>query len=77
MDIDRFTSLIARISTLAAAVLVVLAGTEWLLNLVGYSVLRGTYTSGRLLEFSAILMLFVMTDWAVGPETAAFPLSIS
>jgi hypothetical protein len=61
MDLDRLASLIARISTLAAAALVALAAAEWIVNLAGYTILRGTYTSGRLLEFAAILMLFVLT----------------
>jgi hypothetical protein len=61
MDLDRLASLIARLSTLAAALLVVLAAAEWMVNLSGYTLLRGTYTSGRLLEFAAILILFVLT----------------
>ena len=60
MDLERITSLIVRISTLAAAMLVALAGFEWVANLRGYTLLRGMYTSGRLLEFAAIVMLFVV-----------------
>jgi biotin transporter BioY len=61
MDLDRVTSLVSRIATLIAALFVLLAGTEWLMNLFNYTILRRIYTPGRLVEFAAILMLFVIT----------------
>ena len=61
MDLDRLISLIARGSTAVAALLVTLAVAEWVANFFQYTILRGTYAPGRLLEFAAIVLLFVIT----------------
>lgn len=54
-----FTSLISRVAFVGSFVLVGLAVWERLLNLVGYSMLRG-YAPWRLLEVAAVVVLFVI-----------------
>jgi len=54
------TSLVSRVLFLAAFALAGLAVWERLANVVGYTLLRDLYTPGRLLEFSAVVLLFVI-----------------
>ena len=54
------TSLVSRLFFLAAFVLAGLAVWEKLANVLGYTVLRNAYNPGRLLEFSAVVLLFVI-----------------
>jgi hypothetical protein len=49
-----------RLLFLAALILAGLAAAEKIFNLLGYMLLRGIFTPGRLLEFSAIALLFVI-----------------
>ena len=57
---DTFTSLMSRFFFVAAFILLALSVFEALANLGGYTIMRGTYSAGRLLEFSALLLIFVM-----------------
>ena len=34
---------------------------EFLLNFLDYTILRGAYSAGRLIELSAVLLIFVIT----------------
>ena len=54
------TSLICRILFVVSFVLAGLAVWEKLANFVGYTVLRSALAPGRLLEISAISLLFVV-----------------
>ena len=54
------TSLVCRILFVVSFVLAGLAVWEKLANLVGYTVLRSSLAPGRLLEISAMSMLFVV-----------------
>jgi lipopolysaccharide export LptBFGC system permease protein LptF len=60
MNLDKFLSAVSRCFFLVAFLLLVLASTERILNLFGYTVLRGTYSGGRILEFAAVLLIFVI-----------------
>jgi len=60
MSLDGITSLVSRLATVVAVVFVGLAGLELLANLFNQTILRQIYTPGRLLEFAAILILFVI-----------------
>jgi hypothetical protein len=53
------TSFICRVLFVGAFVLAGVAVWEKLANFVGYTVLRGQYAPGRLLEFAAVALLFV------------------
>ena len=61
MIMKAFYSAAARLMFLTAFGLLSLAVLEAIVNLFGYTILRGTYTAGRILEFSAILLIFVIT----------------
>jgi len=54
------TSIVSRLFFLAAFALAGLAVWEKLANVLGYTVLRNAYNPGRLLEFSAVVLLFVI-----------------
>jgi len=56
---DALTSLVSRVFFLVAFFLLGVSVFEALANLWGYTILRGTYTAGRMLEFAAILLIFV------------------
>ena len=56
----QLTSLASRILFLGAALLAGLALYEKLLQMGGYTLLRGLYQPWRLLEFSAIALFFVI-----------------
>jgi len=52
--------LISRILFIVSLAMVALAFVERVVNLFDFTLLRGTYTSSRLLELAAILMVFVI-----------------
>jgi len=54
------TSIVSRLFFLAAFALAGLAVWEKLANVLGYTVLRNAYNPGRLLELSAVAILFVI-----------------
>jgi hypothetical protein len=56
----RFTSLLSRILFVLAFIPAVFAVWEHLARLAGYTVVRGHYDPWRLLEYSAVALLFVM-----------------
>lgn len=61
MDLDRLTSLACRAAFLGAFALLGLAILERGANLLGYTILGvGSYAPGRLIEFSGILLIFVI-----------------
>jgi hypothetical protein len=53
-------SVVARGFFFGAVVLLALAGMEWIANVFGLEILKPFYTAGRLLEFAAILLVFVI-----------------
>ena len=57
---NPITSLISRIFFFISFVLIALALVERVLNISGYTILRGGYTSGRILELAGLLMIFVI-----------------
>ena len=61
MNIQQILSLANRVMFVGAFVLMALAVIEWVTNLAGYTILRQVYTAGRLLEFAAIFLIFVIT----------------
>ena len=56
----QLTSIVSRVLFIAAFILGGLAVWERIANLFGLTVLRGVYSPGRLLEFSAFALLFVI-----------------
>ena len=60
MDLEKLSSLVSRLFFAAAFVFLVLAILERVLNAAGYTFLRAVYTPGRLVEFSGILLIFVV-----------------
>jgi hypothetical protein len=57
---DSHYSLISRLLFFGAAVLFVLAVWNWVLGWFGYHLPWVPYESGRLFEFAAILVIFVI-----------------
>ncbi|HAK96302.1 MAG TPA: hypothetical protein DCM87_15245 [Planctomycetes bacterium] len=60
MNLATLNSLLCRVFVAGAFVLLVLALLEKFINLCGYTLLREFYTPGRLLEFAAVGLLFVV-----------------
>ena len=60
MNLERLISLASRVLFLSAFFLLALALAERIANASGYTVLRGTFSGGRLLEIAAILLIFVI-----------------
>ena len=60
MNLDKLLHVVSRLFLLGAFALVVLAISEGVANLFGYTITRGEYAGGRLLEFAGILLTFVM-----------------
>ncbi len=60
MNLDNLISAAGRPLFVLALALLALAGAERLANAVGYTVTRGTFSAGRLLEISALLATFVI-----------------
>ena len=57
---QRLTSILCRILFVVSFVLAGLGVLERPARLFGYTVLRGAYNPWRLLEYSAVVILFVM-----------------
>jgi hypothetical protein len=53
-------SLISRVLFIGAFILAGLAVLEKFVNVAGYTVLRGSYVPSRLLEISAVTLMFVI-----------------
>jgi hypothetical protein len=60
MSLEKFTSIINRTFFVVAFALLGLAVIERVVNFFDYTILRGAYRAGRLLEFSVVLLLFVL-----------------
>jgi hypothetical protein len=56
---ERLYSIVCRVSFIFAFILAGLAIWEKLANLFGFTLMRG-YSPGRLLEFAAVVLLFVI-----------------
>ena len=60
MNLAKLNSLGSRLFFIAALVLLALAVLERAAHVIGLTILQGTYTAGRMLEFSALLVIFVI-----------------
>jgi hypothetical protein len=60
MNIDGIVSIVCRIFFAGAFGLFALAAFERVAFAFGYTLLRGTFTGGRLLEISAVILIFVI-----------------
>lgn len=60
MDLERLISLASRLLFSGAFALLALALIERTANAAGYTVLRGAFTGGRLLEIATVLLIFVI-----------------
>jgi hypothetical protein len=60
MNIAKLNSLGSRLFFIAALVLLAIAVLERTAHVMGYTILQGAYTAGRMLEFSALLVTFVI-----------------
>ena len=60
MELTKITSLVCRLFFVAAFMLLALAVCEKLLLFFGASIFQGAYTAGRLVEFAALLVVFVI-----------------
>jgi len=58
---EKLLSLVLRVMFLGAFVLLGIAMFEQGSNLLGYTLLRGNYSSGRMMELAAVLLVFVIT----------------
>jgi hypothetical protein len=61
MNLDKLSSLVSRLFFVVAFLLVGIAVLEAVVRFFGFTILRGSYTSGRLLELGAVLMVFVIS----------------
>ncbi len=60
MNLNRLLSGVSRLFFWGGLALLVIVMAERLANLFGYTVLRGVFTTGRMLEFAAVLLIFVI-----------------
>ena len=60
MNLQQLNSLVSRVFFLAAFVLLIIALVDRFINFFGYTVLTGGYTSGRVLEFAALMLIVVI-----------------
>ncbi len=60
MNSDRLNSIASRVFFVGGFVLLGLAFVEGIVSVFGYTIVRGAYQPGRILEFSAIALLFVV-----------------
>ena len=61
MNITTIFHISARLFFFLALGMLGIAMIEMLVNLLDYTILRGVYTAGRLIELSAALLVFVIT----------------
>lgn len=57
---DKVSSLTMRVLFIIAFGLLAISVSEALANAFGYTITRGSYSGGRLLEFAGILLMFVV-----------------
>jgi len=60
MKINTISSIVARVFFACALVLLLLSVWERLANAMGYTVIRESFSPSRLLEFSVILVIFII-----------------
>jgi len=60
MNMEKLNSMGSRLFFITALVLLAIAVLERAAHLLGYTILQGAYTAGRMLEFSALLVTFVI-----------------
>jgi hypothetical protein len=60
MGADKLTSFLNRVFFAAAFLLLAVAVLDRILTWFGYTILGSAYTAGRMLEFAAIMLLFVV-----------------
>ncbi len=60
MNFDSLNSIAIRVFFIGSLVLLGLAAMEGIANVFGYTILRNTYTPGRIIEFSAVALMFVV-----------------
>ena len=60
MGLDKLTSHVSRLFFAVAFLLAAVAIFERIANFVGFTLLRGMYNPGRLLELAALLLIFVV-----------------
>ena len=58
--VDKLSSIAYRLFCFAASALLVLAVAERVANFFGYTILREAFAGMRLLEFAAVLLIFVV-----------------
>lgn len=58
--IEKLMSFASRLFFAVALILLIIATLDWLLRLFGWTFSWLSYQPGRMFEFSAILMIFVM-----------------
>lgn len=58
--LNQLTSIFLRLFFVVAAILVALAGLDWVLEIFGWTLDWLPYQPGRLFEFAAILIIFVI-----------------
>ncbi len=61
MNMTMIYNLFARLLFFLALGMLGVAIIEILVNFLDYTILRGTYTAGRLIELTAALLVFVIT----------------
>jgi len=57
---DKHYSLFSRVLFFAALILMIVAVWDWVLRLFGYTLSWLPYQPGRLFEFAAIMLIFVI-----------------
>jgi len=57
---EKHVSLFNRLFFAVAVILVIIAVVDWIMRLFGYTIGWLPYNPGRLFEFAAIMMIFVM-----------------
>jgi hypothetical protein len=60
MNLAKLNSLGSRLFFVTALVLLAVAVLERAARVIGCTILQGSYTAGRMLEFSALLVIFVI-----------------
>jgi hypothetical protein len=60
MYLDKLSSIVYRIFFALVFVLIAIGLLERLVNMAGYTILRGSYTPGRMFELAAIFSIFVI-----------------
>ena len=60
MDFVKLNSLVSRVLFALAFGMLGLAVLELVVTFAGYTILRGSYAPGRLIEFSGIFVVFVI-----------------